>query len=104
MPSKISAYTSKHTKEAFWTSLVVQQWCLSTRELQLSFLGRKSIEFVMSHSHESYNGNVQNTININNRFRLLGHPGLRTKPPAKLLNSEHFATLGTNLQHSSLII
>ena len=36
--SEISAYISKHTKEVFWTS---QQWCLSTRELQLSFLGRK---------------------------------------------------------------
>ena len=43
IPSEISACISKHTKEVFGTSLEVQQWCLSTRELQLSFLGRKSI-------------------------------------------------------------
>ncbi len=35
---------------------------------------------------------------------LLGHPELRTKPPAELLKSELSATLGTRLEQSSLLI
>ncbi len=38
------------------------------------------------------------------RFRWLGHPELRTKPPTELLKSEHSVTLGTRWDHSLLLI
>ncbi len=38
------------------------------------------------------------------RFRWLGHPKLRTKPPTELLKSEHSASLSTRLEQYLLLI
>ena len=51
-----------------------------------------------------YNVTEHTESNQENRFKWLGHPELRTKPPAELLKNEHSATLGTRLEHSSLLI